>query len=94
MLPPAALCAANFVRADQLVQAGMIGEGRERSPSGRAVDLEPASETRTTPAASSSSIRRGRNIGGAVRGERLGIEALEVGEAPRLVLVVGSGSAR
>ena len=46
----------------------------------------PPSDTRTTPGRLElEQPRRGRDAAGAVRRERLGIEPLQVGEAPRLV---------
>ena len=76
-----------LVRADELAQARMLGERLEADPVGGAVDLEPRLGDPNDPGGLElEHRRRGDDLGGAVRRERLRVEALQVGEAPRLVL--------
>ena len=73
----------------------MILERLEADAFRRAVDLQSA--LRHTDDAGRLELeqpRSGGDLGRAVRRERLGIEPLQIREAPRLVAVVGSGSAR
>jgi hypothetical protein len=82
-----------LVGADQLAEQRMISERLEPDPVGRAVDLQPALGTRTTPAASELERPGACDLSRAVRRKRLGTN-LQVGEAPRLVLRRGQRRAR
>ena len=83
-----------LVRADELAEQLVVAERLEADAVRRPLDLDPAlaDKRRTGRVQLEHRRRRGTDAGAVHREGR--VETLEVGEPPRLVVVVGIGSAR